>query len=203
VTPPGHDGWVEIFVEDPQQLFQSFDPSPFYERELDDRADEYIVQSARELPQQRARGVVIYVDRPAVSEDDRATIATAVRRHFDRRATAARWEMKQHFRRARATLAIALPVLAAAVIGSEVTGQLLADKPLHHVVRESLLIGGWVAMWQPLELLLYEWWPIRDRRRLYERLSVTEVRILPIASDPERAERARSRQQMSAGSPSA
>src|SRR5690349_6482414 len=97
----GHAGWIELFVEDPRQLFQSFDPSPFRERELDDRADEYIVQSARALRQQHPRAIVIYVARLGSSEDERASITEAVRRHFERRATAARQEMKEHFRRAR------------------------------------------------------------------------------------------------------
>jgi hypothetical protein len=43
--------------------------------------------------------------------------------------------------------------------------------------RESLLIGGWVAMWRPLEIFLYDWWPIRPERRLYERLSAMPIRI--------------------------
>jgi hypothetical protein len=40
-----------------------------------------------------------------------------------------------------------------------------------------LVIGGWVAMWRPLEIFLYDWWPIRDERQLYERLSVMPVRV--------------------------
>jgi hypothetical protein len=45
------------------------------------------------------------------------------------------------------------------------------------ILRESLLIGGWVAMWRPLEVFLYEWWPIRAEARLYDRLAAMPVRI--------------------------
>jgi hypothetical protein len=45
------------------------------------------------------------------------------------------------------------------------------------VIRESLLIGGWVAMWRPLEIFLYEWWGIRDEARLFDRLSAMTVRV--------------------------
>ena len=44
-------------------------------------------------------------------------------------------------------------------------------------MRESLLIGGWVAMWRPLEVFLYDWWPIRAEARLFDRLSAMPVRI--------------------------
>ena len=46
------------------------------------------------------------------------------------------------------------------------------------LLRESLLIGGWVAMWRPLEIFLYDWWPIRAEAKLYDRLAEMPVRIV-------------------------
>jgi hypothetical protein len=40
-----------------------------------------------------------------------------------------------------------------------------------------MVIGGWVAMWRPLEIFLYDWWPILAERKLFDRLSVAPVRI--------------------------
>src|SRR6185437_11247995 len=48
---------------------------------------------------------------------------------------------------------------------------------LRELLREGLVICGWVAMWRPLEILLYGWWPIRTEARLYDRLSAMPVRI--------------------------
>jgi hypothetical protein len=45
---------IEISVSRLQQLFNSLDPSPFYERDLDHDAEEYILGSAEELPLKRA-----------------------------------------------------------------------------------------------------------------------------------------------------
>jgi len=45
------------------------------------------------------------------------------------------------------------------------------------VACTSLSIAGWVAMWRPMELFLYGWWPIRGEARLYDRLAVMPVRI--------------------------
>jgi hypothetical protein len=39
------------------------------------------------------------------------------------------------------------------------------------ILGHSLLIGGWVALWRPFEIFLYEWWPILGEARLYDRLS--------------------------------
>jgi hypothetical protein len=48
---------------------------------------------------------------------------------------------------------------------------------LPSVLRESLVIVGWVANWRPIEMFLYDWWPIARRRDLYRRLANAKVVI--------------------------
>ena len=48
------------------------------------------------------------------------------------------------------------------------------------ILQEGLLILGWVAMWRPLQVLLYDWWPIRHRTRLYARLAEMRVELRPV-----------------------
>jgi hypothetical protein len=83
-------------------------------------------------------------------------------------------------RRGRKSLAIALPILAFSLAGGELAIQVLDVRPLAQVIKESSVIGGWVAMWRPMEIFLYDWWPIRERQQLYERLSAMEVRIVVV-----------------------
>jgi hypothetical protein len=45
------------------------------------------------------------------------------------------------------------------------------------VLREGLIIAGWVAMWRPMEIFLYEWWPLRRKGHLYEKLSRMHVEV--------------------------
>ena len=53
----------------------------------------------------------------------------------------------------------------------------LRDTHFAEIIREGLLIVGWVAMWRPLEVFLYDWWPIRAEAHLFDRLSTMPVRI--------------------------
>ena len=48
---------------------------------------------------------------------------------------------------------------------------MLGPGAVSRIAEESLLIAGWVAMWRPLEIFLYDWWPIRAEARLLERLA--------------------------------
>ncbi|MEP7173062.1 MAG: hypothetical protein ABI705_06190 [Aestuariivirga sp.] len=40
---------IEVHLRTAEQLFNSFDPSPFHERDLDDQAERYIAGWAREI----------------------------------------------------------------------------------------------------------------------------------------------------------
>ena len=76
-------------------------------------------------------------------------------------------------------LVIGLLVVAASVLVGDLLAAALRESRFGVVLRESLLIGGWVAMWRPLEIFLYDWWPIRAEARLFDRLSSMPVRIEP------------------------
>ena len=62
------------------------------------------------------------------------------------------------------------------MVASDLIGSLTQSRFVQ-IFREGLLIGGWVAMWRPLEVFLYDWWPVRAEVRLSERLSTMPVSI--------------------------
>ena len=57
-------------------------------------------------------------------------------------------------------------------------GRLSGESAWARLLDQGLLIVGWVAMWRPLEIFLYDWWPILREQRLYDRLSRIEVQIV-------------------------
>ena len=52
------------------------------------------------------------------------------------------------------------------------------------ILQEGLLILGWVAMWRPLQIILYDWWPIRRYARLYSNLATMPVKLVA-STEPE------------------
>ena len=103
-------------------------------------------------------------------------LADAIHEYFAQRALGSRRQLRELFRRGRISLAIAVVFLAVALAASDLIGS-ISERRFAAVFREGLLIGGWVAMWRPLEVFLYDWWPIRAEARLSERLSTMPVSI--------------------------
>ena len=104
-------------------------------------------------------------------------LRAAIHEFFRQRAEAYRRQLRDLFRRGRTSLLIGLAVLAAAIALGDFLASLMKTGRIGEIVRESLTIGGWVSMWRPLEVFLYDWWPIRNEARLSDRLAAMPVRI--------------------------
>lgn len=171
---------IELSVQDIAQIYESLDPYPFHERDLDRDAEDYIVGWARELPRDHAFRILVHVPGTALSAPGAAELGRSMNRFFALRADAIGRDLRELFRVGRMSLLIGVLVLAACVAGAQYTHVLMGEGPLLTMTRESLIILGWVANWRPLEIFLYEWWPIARRRNLYRRLSTANVELRPL-----------------------
>ena len=185
-TPP-HTA-IMLRLRELAQLFNSMDPSPFVDRDLDADAEEYIMSWARELPAGRDLELVIQLSAPSPG-DPVDGVEDSVRRYFTSRAAIKRLEFGQLMRRGRLSLLVGSVFLAACLA----LGQLVARSgagPLADFVREGLSIAGWVGLWRPLEIYLYDWWPLLEERRRLERLARIRVRIVAPQQETEDAKAA-------------
>jgi hypothetical protein len=166
---------VELHVAELRQLFEALDPGPFGERDLEARAHEFIVERSRDLPRQAPLGLLVQLDRPAGFPDEQAALRNAVHGHFRKRAGATRRRLRRFFHIGRIRLSIGLGFLAIAVAANQALERSPYDVAV--VLSEIILIGGWVALWRPLEIFMYDWWTIRADARLFDRLAAMPVCI--------------------------
>jgi hypothetical protein len=168
---------IEVRVRELRQLFDAIDPSPFRDKDLDPDAAEFIVDWSKDAPRNTPLALLVHVDRPAGFSNEADVLRDAVHQYFRLRAERCRRDLRQLFRRGRISLAIGLAFLATVVGLGDLVARSSHHKRLAEVLREGLLIGGWVAMWRPLEVFLYDWWPIRADARVFDRLAAMPVRI--------------------------
>ncbi|MBA4136533.1 MAG: hypothetical protein C0518_04375 [Opitutus sp.] len=166
---------IEVRLRELAQLFNSLDPSPFIDRDLDAGAEEFIVSWARELPHHGELELLIHLAAPP--EPERAAgVEAAVQHYFASRAEIKKRELRLLFRRGRVSLAIGIAFLAACfALGVALRPVLPAGWV--DFAELGLQIVGWVAMWRPLEIYLYDWWPVRSDLRMLERLARMKVRL--------------------------
>jgi hypothetical protein len=87
-------------------------------------------------------------------------------------------DFKRLLEQGRTSLIIGLVFLSACLVLSNflLTGE---KGTWAAVANESLTIAGWVAMWRPMQIYLYDWWPLRRRVRTYRKLSRMPVEVIP------------------------
>jgi len=110
-----------------------------------------------------------------------------VREYFERRAEGRRRELRQLFRTGRLSLVIGMAFLAGAIALAQWLGSLINHEGYAWLVSESLIIGGWVALWRPMEIFLYDWWPIRADAKLFDRLAAMPVSLIDAPRGGQRA----------------
>jgi len=169
---------IEVHVELIDQLFNSIDPSPFHTRDMDPGADEYIVNSSKALANNVPLALIIHLDRPPTDEAKLGQVGRAIQTHFSAQAATTRLQLRELFGRGRISLLIGLSVLSLSIGLGEASGTWLSGASVAQVLHQSVLIGGWVAMWRPMEIFLYDWWPITARIRLLDRLATMQVHIV-------------------------
>ena len=167
---------IEVHVGELKQIFDAIDPSPFRNRDLDPKAEEFIVGWAKDLPRNASLALVVDLDREAGLPDEAAVLRDAIHEFFRHRAEIYRQRLRELFRLGRTSLVIGLVALAGAIALGDFLASLMKGR-IGEILRESLTIGGWVSMWRPLEVFLYDWWPIRNEARLSDRLAAMPVRI--------------------------
>jgi hypothetical protein len=179
-APVARDGRhrIELKVRNINALFNSLDPAPFREKDLDAAAEAFIVGWAEEYPVDTRLSLRIHVQE-APNEDATGMVREAVHNYFAYRGGIVKMELRQLMKQGRVSLLIGIAFLTTCLF---VKAYLLPHPggPVMDVLRESLAIAGWVAMWQPMQIYLYGWWPLRRRGRLYANLGRMPVEVVVI-----------------------
>jgi len=167
---------IEVELTDTRQLFNTLDPAPFVEKDLDRDADTYIVDAAREIGARHAKRLVVHLPAAAVDTPDARALPQAVHAYFTYRANHTERQLRENLREGVISLAIGLAFLAVCLALRRIVTPLLWSEA-RATISEGLLIMGWVAMWRPIQMFLYDWWPIRRHLRLLREIARMPIEV--------------------------
>ncbi|HKS36514.1 MAG TPA: hypothetical protein VJW76_04950 [Verrucomicrobiae bacterium] len=167
---------IELKLQSIDQLFNTMDPSPFHEKDLDDKAAEFILSWAEEFHRPEPVDLIVHLEQFPDGRDAHQLVEDAVHHYFAYRARLNRLEFKRLMKQGRLSLLVGLSFAAACFLVIE----LFVSRKTSAVsgfFKEGLIIAGWVALWRPLEIYLYEWWPLRRRGQILDKLSRMAVEV--------------------------
>ena len=167
---------IEIRLREIRQLFHTLDPAPFREKDLDEGAEDYLIEACREAGSRRPLRLIVYLPATEAESDAARCLPDAVHNYFAYREHQARADMLRLLRYGAASFAggILFLFVCLALRSALSVSTSLSDPAL---IGEGLLILGSVAMWRPAEALLYDWWPLASRRTLLRRLAAIPIEV--------------------------
>ena len=168
---------IELRLRDLNQLFNTMDPSPFYDKDLDPNAEEFIENWAQEFHLRENLMLVVHLEEWPKDQDPQTLVQQAVNNFFRYQARKNQQAFERLMMEGGWSLLIGLSFLLLCLTGSRAIGE-AESGTFGSLLRESLGIGGWVAMWRPLQIYLYDWWPLFRRGRIREKLSRMQVHVV-------------------------
>jgi hypothetical protein len=173
---PSEFNHIELNLRDIDQLFNTIDPSPFQERDLDRNAEDFILSWAHEFRLDEPMDLIVHLKKLPEGKNAKHLVEESIHHYFTYRARLNHMEFRRLMKQGRLSLVVGVSFLGLCLL----TTQLLMSNR-HGIVpdfiQQGLTIAGWVAMWRPMEIYLYDWWPLRQRGKIFNKLSHMPVEI--------------------------
>jgi hypothetical protein len=165
---------IEVHIKQLSQLYNSFDPSPFIEKDLDDDAVDYIVSSVKQFPLSQKLKLLIEMPKFEMKRVSETHIRKSITNYFSYAADNLERRLRNKLKDGRFALFVGVVTLVTALSLADVA-QVHLSGFLQKVAVNGMLIGGWAAMWFPISTFLYEWWPLAREIRLNRKIAEMPV----------------------------
>ena len=161
---------ITIRIQRIEQLLDAAGPSPFRSNETAVRSDaeSYIMDAAADAGHHEPLRLLIHA--PVSIKPHSQAILGAIHAHFERARVQCQRRYQRRMHIGRGLLVMGISVLGSALLLRALLGD-PGDRATVVAASEGLLILGWVALWRPLEILLFERLENHQQNALLKRLA--------------------------------
>jgi hypothetical protein len=167
---------IEIAIAKLEDFFDPYDPSTFYERDVNPYICHKIMEQIIIFPKDMKVRFLVHLPKKLRRLDVEAKLFNALRHHFEYELLDSDLHLQRRIQKGKMTFAVASMIFILAQSGSFLLKEYATFMPLR-VLAEGLYIGGWVTMWHPIQTLLYEWLPLYENKRTYRRLISLDIKF--------------------------
>lgn len=167
---------IDVYASKVEELYEDFDKqAPFHRKDLDEELAAYLIDCVREI------GRVDFIIRITLdsipSGEFQERIRSSLRQFFIYQRGLESASMQRLLRK------FLLYFLAGTVLlflSLWLSASVIPDArrlEYERVLVEGVTIAAWVSIWESLSILMFNWWPARQRIRLNSRIAGAEVRF--------------------------
>lgn len=169
---------ISIKIKNVKQLFNSFDPSPFIDKGLDKDAFEYITGSVNAYPIKSNPKLEIHLPKSRKNKFSEKEITLAINNYFSYKKELEEINIRNKIKEGQKSFIIGIAFLIACLSLRELLNIRSNGSFFIEILKESLIIFGWVAMWKPISNMLYDWWPLSKQKNTYNKISEIKINFI-------------------------
>lgn len=178
-----HD--AALYLTDVHHFFEAPTLDPFAGDSIDESGIDQLMDTMKARPRgaPRIERIVLHLPAEAITPGLTPRLKAAILTYCNVQSRLSRQKVRETRIEGRRALWIGFLAWGICLLLSTLSEQVFSRYSLEgRLFGEGFLIAGWVSLWRPAELLLYDWWPFSRDIRLYVRIRAMDVVIVPRAA---------------------
>lgn len=169
---------IEISISNLDDLFDRFDPSPLHERDVNSKLVESIAKQIVVFPEDVKVKLLLHVPKRFEKRKGFEDIVRkALKHHFEYEFLDNHQHMKRRIRKASKTFLTASIIFVFLLFVYLLLKTPAESSFILNLISEGIFIGAWVSIWHPIHILFYEWVPLHEEKKKFQRLMNVEVQF--------------------------
>jgi hypothetical protein len=171
---------IKLYLNEITHLFTPPDFDPFAHQPVFVSGLEAAANEIKMANRRSEHRLVLYLPAETITPELEQTIRQALDHYCSykleesrREVTLLRWEGFEALQTGLIFMAVCL------FISLYVSKQETIPEYLQTFVGQGLSVVGWVSMWKPIDIFLYQWWPHWQSRFVYDKIKRAELVIRP------------------------
>lgn len=165
---------IDIYVGNSNELFKQFNFVSPVEKELREDIENYIYESMKGFPENKKVVLKIHVLNAMIKES--TMLVETVQKHFLLKYKESERLAKRRFYHWCGNMTIGILFLIFCLMLVQLLDS-FENISAVKIIKESLMIIGWVAIWEPTTFILFQWRGIKKSRSCYRKLCSMSVVI--------------------------
>ena len=178
-----HD--AALYLSELHHFFEAPPLDPFAGDSIDESGIDQLMDTMKARPRgaPRLQRIVLHLPPEKITPGLAEKLKSAIATYCSVQSRLSHQKVRETRLQGRRALVIGFTAWTICLLLSTLSEQVFSRYSLEgRLFGEGFLIAGWVSLWRPAELLLYDWWPYSRDARLYERIKTMDVAVIPRAA---------------------
>lgn len=164
---------IEVSLDDYDDVYDEWDPAPFKKRFIEEEFDDFIITSSEDIPFTYNTVIVLYIPEAKKDIYRESSVILAYKNYYSYAVEKVQRSLLKLNKKTISYLLLAVLFLSLGYYFQTSIESIVID-----VLKEGILIGGWVFLWEVFTNVFIKKREIQNRYKLYRRIYLSDIRFI-------------------------